>query len=440
MTPFHLGLQDSDSGFVTRLVGCAWVVSSFLAGCSGSDQTNPSAAGGTPSATGGAGVLAGGNSSAGGAVATGGSSGLGAGGLAVSGGASAIGGNVAMGGAATGGTKSAGGTTSAAGSPSTGGTRVTGGTTSSGGNVAAGGTLGTGGTFSASTGGSKATGGTVATGGTTTTGGTKNTGGTVATGGSKATGGSPATGGTVSTGGSKATGGAGVGGSTSTHTGVWKIMMLGDSITATTCYPQLVYQDLRTAGHTNFSFIGGIINNQSCGVSGLPSGGLRTEGHSGELVVTDTNNGSVLNWFKANPPDIVVMHFATNDVWGNPGQSTATNVLNAYTTVLANLRSVNANAIMFVAQIIPVNPSANGCSSANPCNYEATLDAGIPAWVTAHTTATSPVYAVDLENLFNNGYFANSTYTTDGVHPLLAGSQPMGTTMSAAMIAQVPSL
>jgi len=315
MTPYP-GLRDSDPGLASKLISCACVASCLLAGCSGSDQTNRQATGGTVSVTGGA-----------------------------------------------------GGTASAAGNPSTGGTRVTGGTTSAGGNVA-----------------------------------------------------------------------TGVGGSTSTHSGAWKIMMLGDSITATTCYPQLVYQDLRAAGHTNFSFVGGIVNNQGCGVSGLPAGGLLTEGHSGELVVTDTNNGSVLNWFKANPPDIVVMHFATNDVWGNPGQSTATGVLNAYTTVLANLRSVNPNAIMFVAQIIPVNPTGNNCGSANPCNYEATLDAGIPAWATAHTTATLPVYAVNLENLYNNGYFPNSTYTTDGVHPLLAGSQPMGTTMSAAMIAQVPSL
>jgi lysophospholipase L1-like esterase len=217
-------------------------------------------------------------------------------------------------------------------------------------------------------------------------------------------------------------------------------MMLGDSITATTCYPQMVWQDLRAAGHTNFTFIGGVINNQSCGVSGLPAGGLLTEGHSGELVVTDTNNGSVLSWFRTNVPDIVVMHFGTNDVWGNPGQSTATNVLNAYTTVLANLKSVNPNAIMFVAQVIPVNPASNNCSAASPCNYEAMLDAGIPAWVTAHTTAAMPVCAVNLENFFNNGYFPNSTYTTDGVHPLLAGSQPMGTTMSDAMVARIPSL
>ena len=208
-----------------------------------------------------------------------------------------------------------------------------------------------------------------------------------------------------------------------------------NSITATTCYPQLVYQDLRTAGHTNFSFIGGIVNNQGCGVSGLPAGGLLTEGHSGELVVTDTNNGSVLNWFKANPPDIVVMHFATNDVWGNGDQATATKVIDAYTTVLSQLRAVNPNAIMFVAQIIPVNPSMNGCSSSKPCNFEATVDSLIPAWATSHSTTASPVIAVNLETLYNNGYFSGSTYTSDGVHPTLTGSQPMGSTMAAAIIA-----
>lgn len=409
MTAYRLGLWDSVPGIAT-LVG-TWVASCLLAGCSGPDAPNPSAAGGTVSATGGVTGFAGGNPSVGGTISAGGSNALGAGGLVASGGSSGVGGNAG-----------------------TGGAPITGGTTAAGGNVATGGALTTGGTSSASTGGSKAAGGTFGSGGTTATGGTRNAGGTAVTGGSQATGGA------VSTGGSNATAGAGFGGSTSTHAGVWKIMMLGDSITATTCYPQLVYQALRAAGHTNFSFVGGIINNQSCGVSGLPAGGLLTEGHSGELVVADANSGSVLNWFKANPPDIVVMHFATNDVWGNPGQSTATNVLNAYTTVLANLRSVNPNALMFVAQIIPVNPAGNNCTSTSPCDYEATLDAGIPAWVAAHTTAASPVYAVNLEKLYNNGYFPNSTYTIDGVHPQLAGSQPMGTAMSTAMIAQVPSL
>jgi lysophospholipase L1-like esterase len=153
-------------------------------------------------------------------------------------------------------------------------------------------------------------------------------------------------------------------------------------------------------------------------------------------VVTETGNGDVASWFKANPPDIVVMHFATNDVWGNGDQATATKVIDAYTTVLSQLRAVNPNAIMFVAQIIPVNPSMNGCSSAKPCNFEATVDSLVPAWATSHSTAASPVFSVNLETLYNNGYFPGSTYTSDGVHPTLTGSQPMGSTMSAAIIAK----
>jgi lysophospholipase L1-like esterase len=212
-------------------------------------------------------------------------------------------------------------------------------------------------------------------------------------------------------------------------------MTLGDSITATTCYPQLVYQDLKSAGHANFEFIGSVVNNQGCGVP-APAGGFLTEGHSGLKVVTETGNGDVASWFKANPPDIVVMHFATNDVWGNGDQATATKVIDAYTTVLSQLRAVNPNAIMFVAQIIPVNPSMNGCSSAKPCNFEATVDSLVPAWATSHSTAASPVFSVNLETLYNNGYFPGSTYTSDGVHPTLTGSQPMGSTMSAAIIAK----
>jgi lysophospholipase L1-like esterase len=255
--------------------------------------------------------------------------------------------------------------------------------------------------------------------------------------GSGGAGGGAATGGATSVGG--AAGGAGAGGVAnvggSTHTGPWKIMMLGDSITATTCYPQLLSKNLISAGHTNFQLIGSFLNNQSCGATNV-----LTEGHSGELVVTDTNNGSISNWLTANPPDAVVMHFATNDVWGNPGTSTANGIITAYTTILTQLRTVNPNAVLFVAQIIPVNPSANNCSAAAPCNYEAAVDSLIPAWANSQTTTTSPVIAVNLETLFTNGYFPNSTYTTDGVHPLPAGSQLMADTLTPVIIANLPGI
>jgi hypothetical protein len=75
-----------------------------------------------------------------------------------------------------------------------------------------------------------------------------------------------------STGGDTGTGGAGgmvVGGlpgaGGSTHTGVWNVMMLGDSVTQSTCYPQLTYQQLQAANHTNFQFVGTQTTNQACG-------------------------------------------------------------------------------------------------------------------------------------------------------------------------------
>jgi lysophospholipase L1-like esterase len=181
--------------------------------------------------------------------------------------------------------------------------------------------------------------------------------------------------------------------------------------------------------------VGSVNNNQSCGVT-APSGGFATEGHSSELVVTNTNNGNIAKWFAANPPDIVVMHFATNDVWGRKDDTTANNIVGAYSTILTQLRAVNPTAILFVAQIIPVNPSGNNCSASNPCNFQATLNAKLPAWASSRTTTESPVIAVNLEDLYNNGYYPNSTYTTDGVHPNQAGSQPMATTMAAAIVAR----
>lgn len=260
--------------------------------------------------------------------------------------------------------------------------------------------------------------------------------------GGAAAGGAVSKGGTNSGGANSAGASAGRAGAagSSTHTGAWKIMPLGDSITATTCYPQLLWQNLKTAGHSNFTFVGSVYNNQGCGLTFPTASGFPTEGHSGELVVTDTNNGSVATWFKNNPPDVVVMHFGTNDVWGNGNASTANNIIAAYSTILTQLRAINPNAVLFVAQIIPLNPSSNNCSPTNPCNYEATLDALIPAWAASHTTATSPVIAVNLETIFNNGYYPNSTYTTDGAHPIKAGAQLMADTLSPVLIANLPGI
>jgi hypothetical protein len=85
-----------------------------------------------------------------------------------------------------------------------------------------------------------------------------------------------------------------------------------------------------------------------------------------------------------------------------------------------DLRAVKANVIIFVAQIIPLNPAGcAGCES----GVEA-LDAQITSWASGKSTALSPIYVVDVHSVFDAAsYLPNSTYSADGVHPNPAGSQ-----------------
>ncbi len=294
-------------------------------------------------------------------------------------------------------------------------------TTGSGGDTAMGGAVGAGG---AATGGAATTQGGAATGGAVSKGGT--TSGGAAAGGA-ATAGATNRGGT--NGGGAAAGGAGNAGG-STHTGVWKVMPLGDSITGTTCYPQLLSQTLKTAGHTNFQFVGTSLNNQSC--NGAPS--LQTEGHGGYLVTYLTTDSppqsgkgtlAELKTWAAEKPEVVLMHFGTNDCWSSVATAS---IMSAYVTVLAEFRSQNPAVIFFVSKIIPLNPS--GCSS---CASNVTsLDAAITtSWASTNSTATSPVYIID-----NWTGFDTTTDTADGCHPNVAGAQKMATVTSNALIAK----
>ncbi len=218
-------------------------------------------------------------------------------------------------------------------------------------------------------------------------------------------------------------GGSATTGTTSGHMGTWRIMPLGDSITETTCYPQLLSKTLIDNGHTEFEFVGSVLNNQSCGATNV-----YTEGHGGYLVTDLVGNGQHASepagWFSAAQAEVVVMHFGTNDVWNDvPPES----ILSAYSAVLDGLRSVNPNVIVFVAQIIPMNPS--GCSECGS-RVEA-LNAEIPAWAANESTSSSPLYVVDLHTGFDT-----ASDTRDGVHPNPAGSQKMADKLYAAMVAQ----
>jgi lysophospholipase L1-like esterase len=278
-----------------------------------------------------------------------------------------------------------------------------------------------------------AKGGTVGSGGTSAKGGTVGSGGTSAKGGTVGSGGTSAKGGTVGSGGTSAKGGTvGSGGSSpnSTHSGVWKMTFLGDSITGTTCYPQLLAQTLKSGLHTNFQFVGSNLNNQSC--NGAPT--QNTEGHGGYLVTylttanpAQTGKGSLteLNSWTDIATDVVLIHFGTNDVWNNVAPLS---IISAYEFVISKYRAKNPNVIFFVSKIISMNPTGCNECSTRVINLNAQITS---AWATANSTATSPTYIID-----HSDAIVNASDTADGVHPNVTGAQKMATVTYDALIAQ----
>jgi lysophospholipase L1-like esterase len=285
-------------------------------------------------------------------------------------------------------------------------------------------------------GGSGIAGGTTGAGGKTGSGGTIALGGSVGVGGTSVTGGTSAAGGTTSKGGTMGTGGI-TGGGGSSHTGVWKVMPFGDSITGSTCYPQVLSAQLIAGKHTNFQFVGTVTNNQSCGAN-TPS--VKTEGHGGYGVTylpsTSTRGkctkqpqgcGSYaeLQTWAAEAPDIVLMHFATNDVWD--GRATS-EILSSFVAVIAEFRKKNPNVIFFVSKIIKLNPSGCGSCLTNVAALAAALT---PAWASTNSMPTSPVYIIDH---YDCG-FDPATDASDGVHPNLTGATKMATASVSAIAA-----
>jgi hypothetical protein len=365
------------------------------------------------------------------------------GGATATGGTSTLGGITGTGGesSAKGGTPSTGGSIASGGANGTGGAEAAGGTTSSGGAVSTGGAAGSGGITS--TGGTRATGGLAVSGGASASGGS---GGATGSGGSGISGGTSAAGasggGTLAAGGTTNKGGTtGAGGTTggggSSHTGVWKVMPFGDSITGSTCYPQVLSAQLIAGKHTNFQFVGTVTNNQSCGAN-TPS--VKTEGHGGYGVTylpsTSTRGkcskqpqgcGSYaeLQTWAAEAPDMVLMHFATNDIWD--GRPTA-EILSSFVAVMTEFRKNNPNVIFFVSKIIKLNPSGCGSCLTNVAALAAALT---PAWASTNSTPTSPVYIIDH---YDCG-FDPATDSADGVHPDLTGATKMATTSVSAIAA-----
>jgi hypothetical protein len=215
-------------------------------------------------------------------------------------------------------------------------------------------------------------------------------------------------------------------------------MPLGDSITAATCYPQVLAQKLKAGGHTNFQFVGSQTTNQSCG-SDAPS--VKSEGHGGYGVTYLPMNSmractkgsgcgsyAELQSWAMQKPDIVLMHYGTNDVWD--AQPTSA-ILAAYLAVIAEFRRQKPDVVFFVSKIIKLSPS--GCANCLS-NVQALAAALTDEWATTNSTPASPVHLV---NAYDSGFDpTNSGDAADGVHPTLAGATKMATATYDDVIAK----
>jgi lysophospholipase L1-like esterase len=186
-----------------------------------------------------------------------------------------------------------------------------------------------------------------------------------------------------------------------------RVMPLGDSITGSPgCWRALLWNRLRDNGHTNVDFVG-TLPAQGCSV---PYDG-DNEGHGGALVTTVADQNQLVGWLAASSPDVVLMHFGTNDVWSD--RPTAT-ILAAYTKLVGQMRASNPAMRILVAKIIPMAPATCAACGQRTVN----LNDAIPAWAAAISTQQSPVVVVDQWTGFSTG-----ADTYDGVHPNASGDR-----------------
>ncbi|MGQ4388202.1 GDSL-type esterase/lipase family protein [Streptomyces sp. SAS_270] len=206
-----------------------------------------------------------------------------------------------------------------------------------------------------------------------------------------------------------------------------RIMPLGDSITGSPgCWRALLWNRLQNTGYKNIDFVG-TLNQQGCAQAFDGD----NEGHGGELVTNVANQNLLPGRLAASHPDIVIMHFGTNDVWSSISPDT---ILAAYTQLVQQMRASNPDMKILVAQLIPMNPS--GCTG---CAQRAVaLNARIPDWARTTSTSRSPVTVVDQWTGFDT---AGDTY--DGVHPSDSGNEKIAAhwypAVSAALDNSVPS-
>jgi lysophospholipase L1-like esterase len=131
-------------------------------------------------------------------------------------------------------------------------------------------------------------------------------------------------------------------------------------------------------------------------------------------------------------PDVVLLHFATNDAWN---LFAPTKILAAYTYLVDEFRKANPSVTFLAAQLIPLDPmSGDGGKTCSGCpDAVKALNAAIPAWATTTNTAASRVIVVDQWTGYDAAVDNCAPGRCDGVHPGPTGSVKMAAKWDAAL-------
>lgn len=210
-----------------------------------------------------------------------------------------------------------------------------------------------------------------------------------------------------------------------------RILAVGDSITRATCWRALLWQSLQESFAGRFDMVGTLSEGNGCAPAGYDRD---NQGYSSSLVTeivagvttartcdpTCPTLADLTAAFAQAQPDVVLMHFGTNDVW-NARATEA--IVGGYSQVVEAARAANPNVTILVAQIIPMNvtdATCSGCTCAGCATNVPALNARITSWATSTSTQSSAVRVVDQFTGFDA-----TLDNRDGVHPNDLGARKM---------------
>ncbi len=206
-----------------------------------------------------------------------------------------------------------------------------------------------------------------------------------------------------------------------THGSPLRLMPLGDSITDGDAihgsYRGKLWELLKDAGY-EIDFVGSESGGRVFSLKDLRSD-RDHEGHWGWR--TDEVIAKLDRWLRLNPPDVVLIHLGSNDIFQGekPDQ-----IIGELSKVVAMIRQQKPQAIILIAKIIGSDAMPVETASLNRAiDQLAELD-----------TPESPVRIVDQATGFDP---AKDTY--DGIHPTVAGAEKLAKTWFDALKEVLPA-